>query len=350
MSSVPGRAFSLTFSAILCLISTHAVLAQVIHAVPIPGDQFVVHFEQVSSGTYTFEAIPQGKFRTALSADFTALVIRSITQTNGWQASYRYDHLRIENQVEGASPALLEIWPTRMSINGVISYDTRNHPDAPPPLLVQILNGDFRAMFANQGDLLRIDECEKYHEIFPFMDFSQPFHETWMHRPPEPLQVGMKWIEDRPFRLWASRLTIPASQTYEVTALPQATNRPVSISFSRSLQVMRPRRIPIPVGNQIPPMLRFDALGPDIDALPPDLTIASLSLNSKGTVEYRLDRGFLASKQIQDQIDIQMEVPLPDGQETRKKGLRMDRATNLSVTLIPAGKFSEEARHILFGG
>jgi len=349
MPSVPDRMLDAILLLCFGLATAQIAHAQVIHAVPIPGDQFVVHYEQVSSGTFTLEGTPPGKFRTSMTSDFTALVVRNVTQTHGWEASYRYDYLRIESQVDEASPTLLEIWPSRMSVDGTITYDTRLHPDVPPPMLVQVLLGDFRVRVGNQGDLLRIDESEKYHDYYPFLDLTQPFRDTWMHRPPEPLQIGMKWAEDRPFHLWANRLTIPASQTYEVKALPPVRNSPVSLSLFRTLQINLPRRIPIPVGSQALPVLRFDALGSDIQAPPPDLTISFLSLTTQGIVGYRLDRGFLESKQTRDRIDVQMAVPLPDGQEMLDKRMRVDRTTNITVTYYPAGKFSEEARLILFG-
>ncbi len=349
MSSIPHRMVLWPLSFLLSLLPVQPVCAQVIHAVPIPGDQFAVHLEQVSSGTYTFATAAPGKFKTTLSADFSALVVKSMTQTHGWEASYRYDHLRIENQVEGASPTLLEVWPTRMSLDGDITYDSRLHPDTPPPMLVQILLGDFRARIGNQGDVIRIEECEAYHTVFPFLDLTQPINETWMHRPPEPLSVGLKWVEDRPFRLWASRVTLPASMTYEVKTLPPATNRSVSLSLSRTLKSTTPQRISIPIGSAIPLVLRYDALGPDIEALLPDLSITSLAVNTTGSLEYRLDRGFLAAKQTSDQFDIQMEVPPVDGTGMTLKHLRIDRTTSLNVTYIPAGKFSEEVRLILFG-
>ncbi len=349
MSFVLGRVLTFLLLFILSLLPALAVDAQVVHAVPIPGDQFVIHYEQVSSGTYTIEGASDGRFHTTLTGDFTALVVRSVTQTHGWEASYRYDYLRIESQVDEATPTLLEVWPARMSIDRKDVYNARLHPDTPPPLLVQVLIGGFRARVGNQGDLIRIEECEKYHELLPFLDLTQPFHDTWMHRPPEPLSVGKKWLEDRPFRLWPGRLTIPASQTYEVKTMPTGPNRTVSLSLSRTLQTTHPWRIPIPLGGQVLPVLRFDALGPDINAPPPDLKITSLTANTNGTMEYRLDRGFLTSKRTREGIRIQMEVPPVDGTMMTRKRLWMDRATSITVTYHPAEKFSEEARLILFG-
>jgi hypothetical protein len=338
-------------------IGEHPAPAQVLHAVPQLGDQFVIHHEMITEGTYTLGISAIGEssqtastqpFKQKLSTDFAALVIRSVTLANAWQASYRYDYLKIESQIGDATPVVLEVWPQRVAIDHKIYYDWRLQPDYPPPVLSLLLLEDLRVVIGNKGEVLRFEECERYREMFPLLDLTQPLYETWMHRPPEPLSPGVKWTEDRPFRLWANRITVPASHTYEIKSIPTLPIQPVVMEFRRTIPRISPRRIPIPIGKLTHPTLRYDALGPDLNNLPPDTRVTSLSLSTQGTIEYRLDLGFITKKESHDWIFIEMEAPLPDGLDLLPRQIQMDRTMRTAVTYHPGRVFSYETREILF--
>lgn len=316
---------------------------------PLPGDQLVCHQDWVIDGTFTFDRQGPQPFHQRMGIDLTAMVIRSITPSNAWEASYRYDNVRIESQVGEATPVLLAIWPNRLEIGNQLAYDGRNNPDEPPPMLCNLLLEDFRAIISPQGEVLRFQEEYRNRGMFPFLDLSQPLYETWMHHPPSPANVGLKWAEDRPFRLFANRITIPASQTYEVTQGVSGPNQTLALSLERAIRNTPIRQIPVPVGSQVAPSLRYDALGPDVNALPPDVRIMSLAASTQGTVEYRMDRGYISRKETHDWISMEMEVPQPDGLKRVRKTLLFDRKISVGVTFHPYTGLSDEARLILLG-
>lgn len=314
-----------------------------------PGDQLVCHQDWVIDGTFTFGSQASQPFHQRIGFDLTAMVIRSVTPSNAWEASYRYDHVRIESQVGDASPVLLAIWPSRLVIGNQLAYDGRDNPDEPPPVLCNLLLEDFRAIISPQGEVLRFEEDSRNRGMFPFLDLSQPLYETWMHRPPSPATVGKKWAEDRPFRLFANRITIPASQTYEVKQAPSGPTQMTILALERTIKNTPIRQIPVPMGSMVAPSLRFDALGPDVNALPPDTRILSFTASTQGTVEYQMERGFLSRKETHDWVSVEMEVPQPDGLERVRKTLLFDRKIAIGVTCHPCGNLSEEARMILLG-
>jgi hypothetical protein len=316
---------------------------------PLPGEEFQIHQETVVDGTYTLGHM-KGRMHQVFEAEFSALILPNATPADSWRVDYRYDHLRFESRINDSSGTSVELWPDRMVIGSETIHDRELHPDTPTPILCEILLAPLSAVFGPGSAGLRFEERKSLEASFPFLDLVQPVRETWMRYPPEPLKVGMNWSEDRTIRVFGDRVILPASQTYTLESLPPAPDQPLVLSIKSALQSSKVRRYPIPIGFGALPLLRFDALGPDLNAPPPDIRIKTFAISSKGEVEYRLDWHFLSRKETHDWISIVMEVPRPDGLEMDPKELRLDRVTKTTVIHRPPPPISEEARSIWIGG
>ncbi len=316
---------------------------------PMAGDQFQIHQDIVCSGTYSLSGFPSGRFHQEVGTDFAATVHDCTEPPGSWRANYRFDRFRIHSRIEGVTETAVEIEPGKLVIDGTTVYDRNLRPDESVPILCHLLLEDLSATFSAGGEVLRFEERKAMRNAFPFLELTQALRETWIRLPDRPLTVGVEWLEDRPARVLSDRIVVPASQTYTVKAAPLSPEEPVILEFHRAIDSRRPRRFPIPLGFGTPMNLRYNAIGPDLLAPPAELLILSLSISSKGNLEYRRDWQYLSRKETHDWIGITMEVPRPDGTEVLTKKLLFDRVIRTTVKRLPRSTISPEAGLILFG-
>lgn len=316
--------------------------------IPEPGTRFLVHQEIVSDGTFELGA-NKSRFHQDYTVDFAVLALANATPANTWRADYRLDSIRVSNSIDGASPSVFEAWPDKLVLDGTAVYDRKVDGDMPTPILCQLLLENFGATIADTGEVLRFDERKMTRGSFPFLDLSQSIRDTWMRRPPTPVQVGLSWIEDRSIRILSDRIVLPASQTFVAESIPTEATGPVILNLRQTFESSRPRRFPIPVGFGVPPNLKFDAIGPDIETPPPDMRIESVAFSVKGKVAYNFFWGFLESKETEEWIAVSMKVPQPDGLQLDLKNIMMDRRTKMTVRRLPTPSLDEDARGILLG-
>ncbi|MCG3195993.1 MAG: hypothetical protein GHCLOJNM_00464 [bacterium] len=333
----------------MALFAVTPVFAEQALLRPVAGDQFQIHQDIVCSGTYSLSGFPSGRFHQEVGIDFAATVHDSPEPPGSWRANYRFDRFRILSRIEGATETYVEIEPGRLVIDGTTVYDRNLRPDESVPILCHLLLEDLSATFSARGEVLRFEERKSMRNNFPFLELTQALRETWIELPERPLAPGLQWREDRPARILSDRIVVPASQTYSVQAVPEGDDQPAVLAFERAIDSRRPRRFPIPIGSSTPLSLRYNAIGPDLLAPPQELLILSLSISSKGNLEYRRDWKYMSHKETRDWIGVTMEVPRPDGTEVLTKKLLFDRVIRTTVERRTGSELSEEARGILFG-
>ena len=167
---------------------------------------------------------------------------------------------------------------------------------------------------------------------------------TLIPPPPEGVEVGDAWVVVRPMESLGGDFLLPATNTFRYNEA-SGPDHPVRVLQEQVVSHLeRPRQIPIRMGILTTENLRFDALGPNLIAPPPNMILTQFDYESKGVLQFNTDWGFAQQVGTIAEIHLKSKVPPPDGIELRKKSLRLRRKTLITIEKAPEIPLTQEEK------
>ncbi len=317
-------------------------------AIPRVGDRFLFHQETITTGTASFQDEPL----EPLSQDFEVWGQALVSEIDGGHEvtlRFTFDRFVLRVSIGDQGSCELEVLPGKVILDGTAVYDRERNPDLPVGLLDLLINEEIGVKLDPQSSDTQIRQFRRNRSQRSYLDLLSVVRGSLIPAPPLGIEVEQSWVVVRPMEWLGGNIVLPATETYRYNQQPSETN-PVRI-LQRTVEAhqRKPIGTPIRMGLLATENLRFDALGPNLTAPPPEMKILDFDYDAKEILEFDTVWGFTRKVGSISEIRMTAEVPPPDGIEMKKKELVLHRRTLLTVEKATDSEMTGEERELLLG-